>query len=175
MTGPRRLAWRELAPDSRGALAGKIAGLYGGPDDETAFDALAADKQRAAIIFARRLGGLGLWGDVERLTNVYGEGGVGIAFVAARGLKKRLGQSPRFTSRFAAHRDAAEGFYELGRRTAALHFLRERRGGSDWAAHFDLHAPLALPLGALRHLWHERLRGRTPRWEEIAAALGYDL
>ncbi len=116
-----------------------------------------------------------LWREIVSVTNVYGEGGVGISFVAARGLKKRLSQSPRFTPRFAAHRDTAEGFYELGRSKAGLHFLRERRGPREWAAHFDLYAPLASPLGALRHLWHERLRGRTPCCEEIAAALGYDL
>lgn len=175
MGGPRQLSWRELAPDLRGALAGRLAGLYGVADEGRAFDALAVDKQRALIVFARRLGELGLWRDVARVTNVYGLGGVGIGFVAARGLKKRLDQSPRFTARFASHRDTAEGFYELRRSRAALHFLRQRRGGREWTAHFDAYGPLASPLGALLHLWRERLRGRTPRWEEIAAALGYDL
>ncbi|MDQ3908045.1 MAG: hypothetical protein M3268_06840, partial [Acidobacteriota bacterium] len=123
MDEPRQLAWRELAPDLRGALAGRLAGLYGGADDESVFNALPVDKQRALLVFARRLGELGLWRDVVSVTNVYGRGGVGIAFVAGRGLKKRLSQNPRFTSRFAAHRDTAEGFYELRRSRAALHLL----------------------------------------------------
>jgi hypothetical protein len=171
----RQLVWRGLAPDLRDALGGRLAGLYGGADDASVFDALSVDKQRALLVFARRLGELSLWREIACVTNVYGRGGVGISFNATRGLKKRLGQSPRFTPRFAAHRDAAEGFYELRRTRAALHFLRRRRGGREWEAHFDLHAPLSSPLSALLHLWHERVRGRTPGWEEIAAALGYDL
>jgi hypothetical protein len=176
MTGehPPPLAWGELRPLLRAALLGKLAGLYGAATDRAAFDALAVDKQQALLIFVWRFGDLKLWAKVARITNVYGEGGVGIEFEAARGLSKELRRGSRFSTRFAAHRDTAEGFYEKGRRTAALHFLRARPRTRLWAAHFDLYAPLASPLSALRHLWHEKLRGRTPDWREITAALAYD-
>jgi hypothetical protein len=175
LTEASTLAWSELAPNLRDALDGKLEGLYGGADAQTIFDALAPDKRRALLIFARRLDELNLWREIERVTNVYGEGGVGLEFIAASTLKSSLSRSPRFTARFAAHRDTAEGFYELRRSKAALHFLRAHRRGREWSVHFDLYAPLAGPLSALRHLWHERLRARTPSLEEIAAALGYDL
>jgi hypothetical protein len=174
-THARTLAWEELTDELRAALAGRLVGLYGEPDDARAFDALAEEKQRALLIFVRRLTYLKLWAHVLRVTNVYGVGGVGLAFVADAELKERLARGRGFTSRFAAHRDAAEGFFELGRRRATLHFLHARRGASDWTVHFDLYSPLADPLSALRHLWRERLRGRTPSWEEITASLGYDL
>lgn len=168
------LVWRELEPNARALLAGKLLGLYGGTNEEQIFDALARDKQYTLLIFALRLDELELWSEVLSLTNVYGEGGVGIEFVATRGLKRRLNREPRFTSRFATHRGTAEGFFELRRSAAALHFLRMKRGARAWSAHFDLYAPMNL-LGALRHLWFERVRGHTPGWEEIASALGYDL
>lgn len=171
---PTLLAWDELAPPVRDALAGRLTGLYGETSDGAAFGALAVDKQQALLIFVERLGRLKLWAKVTRVTNVYGEGGVGIEFEAARGLSKRLRLSRQFATRFAAHRGTAEGFSEKGRRTAALHFLRPSPRGRSWAAHFDLYAPFASPLSALRHLWHEKLRGRTPRWEEIAGALEYE-
>jgi hypothetical protein len=179
----RTLAWQELPADVRAALEGRLEGLYnatsdvgeaGEAGDASVFDALPVDKQQALLIFVRRLSRLRLWRAVVRVTNVYGEGGVGLEFIAAPGLKSRLRRDRRFTARFAAHRDTAEGFYEFRRPTAALHFLRARRGGREWAVHFDLYAPLASPLSALRHLWHEKLRAETPRWEEIAASLGYD-
>jgi hypothetical protein len=174
-TEARTLSWGELMPQARSALAGRVEGLYGIDDDARAFDALALDKQQSLLIFVRRLCELKLWRAVQRVTNVYGEGGVGIEFVASQELRARLRQSRRFTSRFAAHRDTAEGFYELRRRTAALHFLHLRRGGREWSAHFDLYAPLASPASALRHLWHEKLRRETPNWEAIIAALGYGI
>jgi hypothetical protein len=168
------LSWDDLTPGARAALAGKVEGLYGVGADATAFDALPVDKQQSLLIFVSRLCELKLWRAVQHVTNVYGEGGVGVEFVAAPDLHARLRRSRRFTPRFAAHRDTAEGFYELRRPTAALHFLRARRGGREWSAHFDLYAPLASPAGALRHMWHERLRGETPDWRAIAAALGFE-
>jgi hypothetical protein len=173
--GATPITWDDLTPQIRAALAGKLEGLYGFDADASAFDALSFDKQQSLLIFVRRLGDLKLWREVRRVKNVYGEGGVGIEFFAAPDLHTRLHRSRRFTSRFAAHRDTAEGFYELRRAEAALHFLRERRGGRDWSAHFDLYAPLSSPMGMLRHLWHEKYRGETPGWARIAAALGYDL
>jgi hypothetical protein len=168
------LAWDALSPSVRDALAGKLAGLYGAASDPAAFDALAVDKQQSLLIFVARLRQLKLWPEVARVTNVYGEGGVGIEFESARGFSKHLRRSAKFTTRFAKHRGTAEGFREKGRSAAALHFLRPLPRSRVWAAHFDLYAPLASPLSALRHLWHEKLRGRTPRWEEIATALEYE-
>lgn len=176
-TPTRTLAWTDLSPDARAALAGKLDGLYDAPagaGDAHIFDALTIDKQQALLIFAWRLSRLRLWRAVVRVTNVYGEGGVGLAFVATPDLRSRLRRSRRFTTRFAKHHDTAEGFYELRRSVAVLHFLRARRGGREWSVHFDLYAPLVNPLSTLRHLWHEKLRAETPRWEEIAAALEYD-
>ena len=167
------LAWGELSTSARDALAGRLAGLYGAASDAEAFGALAVDKQQALLIFVETLGRLKFWREVSRVTNVYGEGGVGIEFEAARGLSKRLRHSPAFTARFARHRGTAEGYYEKGRRTAVLHLLRPRPRARLWAAHFDLHSPLASPLSALRHLWHEKLLGRTPDWRRIAEGLGY--
>jgi hypothetical protein len=168
------LVWRELAPNVQDALVGRLEGLYGGVGDEHIFDSLARDKQRALLIFARRLNELNLWREVERVTNVYGEGGVGLEFYAADRLKLKLSRSTRFTSRFAAHRDTAEGFCELKRAKAALHFLRARRSEREWSVHFDLYAPLN-PSSVLRHLWYEKLLARKPDCNEIAATLGYDL
>ena len=166
--------WAELPDETRAQLAGRIGGLYGHATDESAFDSLAADKQQALLIFVRRFARFGLWQGVERVTNVWGEGGVGIDFVAAEDFDAAVGSHPRFTPRFAGHGGAtAGGFYEKRRARAALHFLRMRADPTQWAAHFDEHGPLAGPLSLLRHLWHEVFRGRTPGWRAIHAALGY--
>jgi hypothetical protein len=156
----------------RAALAGRLAGLYGHDSDEAAFDSLAADKQQSLLLFARRLTELGLWDSVARVSNVYGEGGVGMEFEAAEDFSRALAAHPQFTRRLAAHADCDEGFLERGRARAALHVLRPAGHERRWAAHFDLHSPVASPASALRHLYAEKLRGRTPDWREIASALG---
>ncbi|MCA1615276.1 MAG: hypothetical protein LC800_14465 [Acidobacteria bacterium] len=168
------MSWGRLAVGARAALSGRLAGLYGHETDEAAFDSLAADKQHALLLFAARLGGLGLWGLVARVSNVYGEGGVGLEFEAAGDFSGALGAHERFTRRFARHGDSAEGFLETGRARAALHILRPAGPGRLWAAHFDLHSPLASPASALRHLYAEKLRGQTPDWREVRLALGGD-
>lgn len=172
----RRIAsprWSELTAGTRAALTGRLAGLYGHLEDETAYDALAFDKQQALLIFARRLARLQLWRTLRRVTNVYGEGGVGLSFAASPALGGVLRRSRCFSRRFAGHGDAAEGYLEW-RSRAALHLLRQRGGAGEWSAHFDLHGPLGSPASALRHLWREKLRAYTPDWREIAAALGYE-
>lgn len=168
------LRWERLAREARAALAGRLAGLYGHESDAAAFDSLAADKQQSLLLFAGRFAELGLWDAVSGITNVYGEGGVGLEFVAAADFSAALDAHALFTRRFARHRDTAEGFYETGRARAALHILRPRAEGPGrhWAAHFDLHSPVASPASALRHLYAEKLRGRTPDWREIRIALG---
>jgi hypothetical protein len=166
--------WAELPAETRALLAGRIGGLYGHGSDESAFDSLPVDKQQTLLIFARRFARFGLWRGVERVTNVWGEGGVGIDFVAAEDFFAAVGSHPRFTPRFAGHGGAtAGGFYEKQRARAALHFLRMRADPNHWAAHFDEHGPLAGPFSLLRHLWHEVFRGRTPGWRAIQTTLGY--
>jgi hypothetical protein len=168
------LRWDDLTEEARAQLSGRLGGLYGREGDGAAFDALPADKQRALLIFARRFARFGLGESVKRVTNVYGEGGVGIEFVAAEDFEAAVSSHPRFTPRFAGHgRETAGGFYERRRASAALHFLRTRAAPDQWAAHFDLHGPLAGPVSFLRHLWHEVLMGRTPGWRSVLSALGY--
>ena len=172
--GALALGWAELPAETRAQLAGRLAGLYGHGTDESAFDSLAEDKRQALQIFVRRFARFGLWHAVERVTNVYGEGGVGIEFVTREGFHESLGSHPRFSPRFAGHGGPTDlGYYEKQRARAALHFLRMRADPSRWAAHFDEHGPLGGPVSLLRHIWHEVVRGRTPGWRVIQTALGY--
>lgn len=170
-TDDAKLRWDDLPEAFSDELARKLEGLYGHADAASAFDSLAADKQQALLLFAERLNDLNLWGEIESIENVYGVGGVGMNFRARRGLANALAAHGQFTSRFASHGDCAEGFCETGRSLAALHFLRMKGEATLWAVHFDLHAPAASPLSALRHLWSEKVRGETPGWEEIKSAL----
>ena len=166
--------WAELPAETRAQLVGRLAGLYGHASDESAYDSLTEDKRQALLIFVGRFGRFGLWHGVERVTNVWGEGGVGIDFVAREGFEASLSAHPRFTPRFAGHGAAtAGGFYETRRARAALHFLKMRAAPVRWAAHFDAHGPLGNPLSLARHIWHEVVRGRTPGWRLIRATLGY--
>ncbi|HZG52299.1 MAG TPA: hypothetical protein VEZ40_09190 [Pyrinomonadaceae bacterium] len=166
-----KLRWNDLPETLRADLFRKLEGLYGHADAATAFDALAGDKQQALLLFADRLRALNLWREIESIENIYGVGGVGMNFRARRGLGRALAAHDRFTSRFAAHADCAEGFFERGRARAALHLLRTKGDASRWSIHFDLHAPAATPLSALRHFWSEKVRGETPDWEAIKSAL----
>jgi hypothetical protein len=166
-----RLNWRELNEDARRALRGKLKGLYGHDGDESAFDALAVDKQQALLILVRRLRELKLWDTVRRVENVYGEGGTGLNFAAWPLLESTLRKRSDFTSRFARHGDTTGGFLERGKALAALHILYVDQGKRRWAAHFDLYNPWASPANAWRHLLHEKLRHETPGWRAIRSAL----
>lgn len=167
-----KLRWADLPEVPRAALAHKLAGLYGHDTDQSAFDVLALDKQQALLLFVGRLRDLDLWQLVEQVENVYGEGGVGMDFRAHPELASTLSGRKNLSTRFAVHRDCAEGFVEIRRARAALHFLRMTADAHRWSVHFDLHAPMATTLSALRHLWHEKLRGVTPDWRAITTALG---
>jgi hypothetical protein len=167
----RLLRWRDLSPRTRAALARRLEGLYGHERDESAFDSLAVDKQQALLIFARRWRELKLWDVVRRVENVYGEGGVGINFSAWPLLESTLRGRGDFTPWFAAHRDTDGGFLERGRPRAALHILYVDDVERRWAAHFDLYNPWSSPVNAWRHLLHEKIRGETPGWRNISAAL----
>jgi hypothetical protein len=167
----KRLRWRELSPRTREAFERKLEGLYGQPTDESAFDALAIDKQQALLIIARRFYELDLWSAVRRIENVYGEGGVGMNFVPWPLLKSTLERRTDFTQRFARHSDTSGGFLETGVGRASLHVLYVDGETRRWAAHFDLYNPWASPLNAWRHLLNEKLRGYTPDWRAIGDSL----
>jgi hypothetical protein len=172
---PVTLKWRELSKEMRAMLDRRLRGLYGGTLDETVFEQLAPDKQQALLILARRLLELKLWETVRRITNLWGECGVGMHFVAWPFLESTLRQRGNFSTWFAAHRNTTRGFIERGTgRRASLHVLyaegEECRG---WEAHFDLYNPWASPLNAWRHLVHEKIRRETPDWRIVGASLGY--
>ena len=166
--------WSNLPRMIRVALARKLEGLYGGATDKAVFDQLGVDKQQALLIFVRRFLELKLWDAVRRIENLYGEGGVGMNFLAWPYLKSTLERRASFTTLFARHRNTTKGFIERGTRRAALHILysddRDRR---IWEAHFDLYNPWSSPLNAWHHLLHEKIRRETPDWRIISASLGY--
>lgn len=170
---PARLSWRELPESVRTALFRKLEGMYGGVDDESTFNSLTVDKQRALLIVYRRFSVLHLWNTVRRLENVYGEGGVGMNFAAWPFLKSTLERRSDFTKWFARHRKTSGGFVERRNARASLHILYTDSGERHWEAHFDLYYPWASPLNAWRHLLYEKLRHETPDWRAISEALGY--
>ena len=165
------LRWRELPVRTQEALERRLEGLYGATRDEDAFNALAADKQWALLILARRFLELRLWETVRRVENVYGLGGVGMNFDAWPMLQSTLRRRSDFTSRFANHGDTTAGFIERGVGRASLHILYVDNGKRRWAAHFDLYNPWASPVNAWRHLLNEKLRGYTPDWRAISASI----
>jgi hypothetical protein len=171
-TAPGILSWSDLAGETRMALEGKLKGLFGWQREDEIFDSLSVDKQQALLILLKRFQELGLWDAVRRVTNVYGEGGVGMDFAAWPVLRSRLDSRRDFTRRFAAHRNNSGGFLEWrkgGKPT--LHLVYLDGGERRWAAHFDLYNPFASPLNALRHLYHEKLRGELPNWRQIGLSL----
>ena len=167
----RQLRWLELPADTRALFGCRLDRLYGVNGDAAAiFDSLAPDKQQSLLIFLRRLLELKLWDAVERVENVYGEGGVGVTFIASPTIKSTLRGRADFTGRFSGH--GGLGFMERRRRRASLHIL-ESGGRNVWEAHFDLYNPWASVLGAWRHLLHEKILRKTPDWREVKRSLGY--
>jgi hypothetical protein len=167
------LKWHELPESTRVALAGRLEGLYGGKGDESIFDSLAVDKQQALLILIRRLLAVKLWDTVQRIENLYGEGGVGMNFTASPSIKSMLEQRKDFTTRFAKHHNTIGGFMERRTGRASLHILYTDKEAQHWEAHFDLYNPWTSPLNAWRHLVHEKIRKETPNWRVIGSALGY--
>jgi hypothetical protein len=174
MTGDAvKLTWSTLPAEARAALAGRLAGLWGAPTDELAFDNLAVDKQQALLLLLRRTLQLDLWSVVRRVTNVYGEGGVGMGFDAWPVVASTLKRRPDFTRRFANHRDTTGGFYEKGRGAGVLHFLYVDKPGAvrEWAVHFDLYSPVHSLGSVMNHVRHEFLGKVTPDWRAITTVL----
>jgi hypothetical protein len=123
------------------------------------------------LLLLDRLYAKGLWDLVKRITNVYGEGGVGIEFEAWPNMEATLSERDDFTRRFANHGDTSGGFYEKNRDTAILHFLFQEGEPRRWYMHFDLYSPVNSPRSALRHLRHEFLGKSKPDWRVIAKHL----
>ncbi|HKO96982.1 MAG TPA: hypothetical protein VJU86_08325 [Pyrinomonadaceae bacterium] len=166
-----QLSWNELSPDQRDALIGRLRGLWGAPNDRSAFEALTVDKQQALLLVLSRMQARNLWSAVRRVTNVYGEGGVGIGFEAWPVIKSMLERSRFFTRLFANHKDTTGGFYEKRRSGSVLHFLYVDGEHRTWFVHFDLHSPVHSPVSAWRHLRYEFIGKVTPDWRMILKGL----
>lgn len=168
---PVPLLWASLAAEVRESLTGKLAGLWGAATDEAAFDSWPIDKQQAMLLLLDRLQAKRLWHLVRQVTNVYGEGGVGIQFLAWPMIESTLSRRKDFTRRFANHGDTSGGFYEKERGVAVLHFLFQEGDPRRWYVHFDLYSPVHSPVSALKHLRHEFIRKVRPDWKMIAECL----
>jgi hypothetical protein len=167
----QQLLWSELAPELRDALSGKLIGLWDAATDEAAFDALSVDKQQALLLLLKRLQAKQVWHLIRNITNVYGEGGVGIAFNCWPQLESTLSRRKDFTRLWARHRDTSGGFYEKLRASAVLHFLYVNATPRRWYVHFDLYSPVHSAASAFRHVRYEFIRKVTPDWRMIKEAL----
>jgi hypothetical protein len=165
------LKWDDLPLAKRELLQGRLAGLWGQPTDAAAFESWAIDKQQALILLLDRLQVKGLWHLVKRITNVYGEGGVGLQFEAWPMIESTLTRRRDFTRLMANHKDTHGGFYERRRGEAILHFLYQEGEPRTWYVHFDLYSPVHSPGSAFRHLRHEFLGKVRPDWQMIAKYL----
>jgi hypothetical protein len=166
-----QLRWDDLLPATRELLQGKLAGLWGAPSDAVAFDSWPMDKQQAMLLLLDRIQAKGLWHVVKRVTNVYGEGGVGLQFEAWPMIESTLTRRRDFTQLMANHKDTTGGFYERRRGEAVLHFLFQEGEPRTWYVHFDLYSPVHSPGSAFRHLRHEFLGKVRPDWQMIAKHL----
>jgi hypothetical protein len=165
------LSWSMLPAETRALLAGKLAGLWGATTDAAAFDSWPLDKQQALLLLLDRLYAKGLWSVVKHVTNIYGEGGVGLEFEAWPRIKSTLSSRSDFSPRFASHAGTSGGFYEKDRDTAILHFLFQEGEPRRWYVHFDLYSPIHSPRSIFRHLRHEYLGNTKPDWRMIARQL----
>jgi hypothetical protein len=166
------LTWSELSDETRHALSQRLVGLYERETDESAFNALALDKQQALLILLRRFLELDLWETVRRVENVYGLGGVGMNFAVWPFIKSTLERREDFTAWFARHSDTTGGWIERNVGRASLHVLYvDEATERKWAAHFDLYNPWASPVNAWRHLLHEKIRHYTPDWRAIGSSI----
>lgn len=165
------LTWKTLPAETRELLTGKLAGMWGADCDAAAFDSWALDKKRALLLLVQRLYEKDLWSLVKRVTNVYGEGGVGLEFEAWPMIESTLTRRRDFTRLFANHPDTSGGFYERDRGTAILHFLFQEGEPRRWYVHFDLYSPVHSPGSAFRHWRYEYLGHTKPDWRTIAKHL----
>lgn len=165
------LSWANLSGETKELLTGKLAGLWGATSDAAAFDSWPLDKQRALLLLLQRMQAKKLWHLVKRITNVYGEGGVGLQFEAWPMIESTLSRRADFTVRFAKHKNTAGGFYEKQRAAAVLHFLFQEGEPRKWYVHFDLYSPVYSLASAWRHLRYEFVGKLKPDWRMIARFL----
>ena len=165
------LRWSDLSDALREALKDKLSGLWGAIGDEEVFDSLPIDKQQALLLVLSRLREKDLWHFVKHVTNLYGEGGVGIEFTAEPLLESTLARRKDFTRRLAKHRDTTGGFYERDRSEAALHFLYVEQTPPKWYVHFDLYSPVHSASSAFKHFRLEYFRKFRPDWRVIQQRL----
>jgi len=163
--------WAELSADTRELLTGKLAGLWEHPTDAAAFDSWSLDKKQAMLLLLERFRSKGLWRLVKRVTNVYGEDGVGLEFEAWPMIESTLSQRDDFTRLLANHKGTSGGFYEKHRPEAVLHFLFQEGEPRRWAVHFDLYSPVYSPASALKHFRYEYLGNLKPDWRMIVKSL----
>jgi len=167
----KQLSWSDLSAETRELLTGKLVGLWQAPSDAAAFESWSIDKQRALILLFQRMRQKNLWHLVKQVTNVYGEGGVGIQFIAWPMIESTLKRRKDFTRRFANHKDTSGGFYEKQRDRAVLHFLFQEGEPRTWYVHFDLYSPVHSFASAVKHLRHEFIGKTKPDWRAIAGCL----
>ena len=165
------LTWADLPDVTKELLTGKLAGLWSAPSDAAAFDSWPLDKKQALLLLLNRMQAKGLWHLVKRVTNVYGEGGVGLEFQAWPMIESTLARRRDFTRRFANHKDTSGGFYERERGQAILHFLFEEGEPRRWHVHFDLYSPVHSPASAWKHMRHEFMGKVKPDWRMISRYL----
>jgi hypothetical protein len=165
------MLWNALSGEIREALAGKLCGLWGAGDDEAAFNNCAVDKQQTLLLLVSRLRTKKLWQVIRNINNVYGEGGVGIAFSAWPFVKSTLSGRKDFTRFLANHKDTTGGFYEKGRGDAVLHFLYLEGEPQKWYVHFDLFSPVHSLVSAFKHLRYEFVGQLRPDWRMIKQRL----
>ncbi|HEU5131053.1 MAG TPA: hypothetical protein VFT26_03080 [Pyrinomonadaceae bacterium] len=167
----RSLTWADLSGETRERLRGKLAGLWGAESDAAAFDSWPLDKKQALLLLLKRMDDKRLWHLVKRITNVYGEGGVGLQFEAWPMIESTLSRRHDFTRMMANHKDTTGGFYEKKRAAAVLHFLFQEGDPRTWYVHFDLYSPVHSPGSAWKHLRHEFMGKVKPDWRMIAKFL----
>jgi len=165
------LTWADVSDETKQLLSGKLAGLWGAATDAAAFDSWPIDKQQALLLLLQRMHCKKLWHLVKKVTNVYGEGGVGLQFEAWPMIESTLARRQDFTRLLANHKDTTGGFYEKQRAAAVLHFLFQEGNPRTWYVHFDLHSPVHSPVSAWKHLRHEFASKVKPDWRIIAKFL----
>src|ERR1044072_8204099 len=137
--------WAGLSGETKEKLRGKLAGMWGAESVGAAFASWAPDKKHALLLLLKRMEAKKLWHLVKRITNVYGEGGVGLQFEAWPMIESTLSRRSDFTGMMATHKDTTGGFYEKQRAAAVLHFLFQEGEPRTWYVHFDLYSPVHPP------------------------------
>jgi len=165
------LTWVQLQTSTKAALSGKLNGLFGWPRTDEVFDSLEVNRQQALLLLLRRLQDCNLWEYVRVISNVYGEGGVGIEFTAWPGLRAALSRRRNFTGRLAGHRNNEGGFRERRKDGPVLHVVMVEMAERRWAAHFDFYDPLSGPSGLWRHIYRESWRRELPSWHHIGGPI----